>query len=84
MVSREECVTAINKFIDSKDIKDVIVLYEYLCDIKNPPNREVGMKTFKSNPTLLSMFIPQLLAELESSLGINRIVNKNNTLIKVY
>ena len=84
MVSREDCVKTINKFIETKNIKDAVVLFEYLCDIKNPPNKEEAMKAICSNPTVLSVVLPQTIEELSIELKINKISDKNNTLITVY
>ena len=83
MVDKETCVEAINKFIATKSINDAAVLLEYLCEIKDLPNKEEALKTL-SNPVLISMFMPRILEELEIAFNLVRLTDKNNTLILVY
>lgn len=83
MVSKEDCIAAINKFIRSKNINDAVVLLEYLCDIKDLENREEAIKTL-SNPALISMLIPRILEELEIEFNLTRLTDGNNNLILVF
>ncbi len=83
MVSKEDCIAAINKFIRSKSINDAVVLLEYLCDIKDLENREEAIKTL-SNPALISMLIPRILEELEIEFNLTRLTDGNNNLILVF
>ena len=83
MVSKEDCVAAINKFIRSKSINDAVVLLEYLCDIKDLENREEAIKTL-NNPALISMFIPRILEKLEIEFNLTRLTDINNNLILVF
>ena len=50
MVSKEDCIAAINKFIKSKSINDAVVLLEYLCDIKDLENKEEALKALNILP----------------------------------
>ena len=83
MVSKEDCIAAINKFIRSKSINDAVVLLEYLCNIKDLENREEAIKTL-SNPALISMLIPRILEELEIEFNLTRLTDRNNNLILVF
>lgn len=83
MVSKDDCVNAINKFIESKSINDAVVLLEYLCDIKDLENREEALKVL-TNPALISMFIPRILEELEIEFNLIRLTDRNNNLILVF
>lgn len=83
MVNKEDCIVAINKFIRSKSINDAVILLEYLCDIKDLPNKQEVLDTL-NNPALISMFIPRILEELEIELNLVRVTDKNSNLILVY
>ena len=83
MVDKETCVEAINKFIKSKSIKDAVILLNYLCEIKDLPNKEEAINTL-NNPALISMLIPQILDELEKHFNLVRVTDKNNTVLLVY
>ena len=82
MVDRDACINTINKFIRNKQLDTAIVLLEYLCDIKNLPNKKEAIEIL-SNPALISMLIPRIIEELEIELHLTRL-EKNNTLILVY
>ena len=83
MVSKEDCIAAINKFIRSKSINDAVVLLEYLCDIKDLENKEEALKAL-SNPALISMLIPRILEELEIEFNLTRLTDIDNNLILVF
>ena len=83
MVNKEDCIVAINKFIRSKSINDAVVLLEYLCDIKDLPNKQEALDTL-NNPALISMFMPIILEKLEIELNLVRVTDKNSNLILVY
>lgn len=83
MVSKEDCIDTINKFIKSNNINDAVILLEYLCDIKDLENREEAIKTL-SNPALLSMLMPRILQELEIEFNLIRLTDRNNNLILVF
>lgn len=83
MVSKEDCIDTINKFIKSKSINDAVVLLEYLCDIKDLPNKQEALNVL-NNPALISMFMPRILQELEIEFNLVRVTDINNNLILVY
>lgn len=83
MVSKEDCIAAINKFIGSKSINDAVVLLEYLCEIKDLPNKQEALNAL-NNPALISMFMPRILEELEIKFNLVRVTDINNNLILVY
>lgn len=83
MVSKEDCIDAINKFIRSKNINDAAVLLEYLCDIKDLENKQEALNAL-NNPALISMFMPRILEELEIEFNLTRLVDRNNNLILVF
>lgn len=84
MVSREDCVSAINKFIETKSIKDVVTLFKYLCDIKNVLDKTEEIDAICNNPMLISMLLQQTIEELSIELKINKVTDRNNNLITVY
>lgn len=83
MVSKEDCIAAINKFIRSKNINDAVVLLEYLCEIKDLPNKQEALNAL-NNPALISMFMPRILEELEIEFNLTRLTDINNNLILVF
>ena len=83
MVSKEDCIDAINKFIRSKNINDAVVLLKYLCDIKDLPNKQEALNAL-NNPALISMFMPRILEELEIEFNLTRLTDRNNNLILVF
>lgn len=83
MVSREECIATINDFLKTKDLKQVVTLFNYLCELKGQSNaEEVGL--ICGNPTLLSFLLPKILDSLMQELKINKITDRNNNLITVF
>lgn len=84
MVDKETCVRDINKFIQSKNINDAVVLLEYLCEIKETPNKGEAINQLISNPMLLSVLLPQTIEELERHFNLVRLSDKNNNIISVY
>ena len=83
MVSKEDCIDAINKFIRSNSINDAVILLDYLCDIKDLENKEEALKAL-SYPALISMLMPRILEELERELNLVRLTDRNNNLILVF
>ena len=83
MVSKEDCIATINKFIRSKSINDAVVLLEYLCEIKDLPNKQEALNAL-SNPALISMFMPRILEELEIKFNLVRVTDIDNNLILVF
>lgn len=83
MVNREDAVKAINKFIETKDMKDAATLFTYVCELKECNNQE-AIKQTCNNPALISFLLPQTIELLMSILNINKITDKNNNLITVF
>ena len=84
MVSREECVSAINKFIETKSIKDGVVLFKLLCDYKNVLDTKDEVEAICNSQMVLSMLLPQTIEQLSVDLKIKKITDRNNNLITVY
>lgn len=84
MVSREECKDTINKFINTGDINDAVILLDYLCQVKEISEKEYTINSIKGNLFILTEIIPKLLDELERHFNLIRITDKNNNLIIVY
>ena len=84
MVSKEECLSTINKFIKDSDINDAILLLNYLCDIKESKYREEILNIVGGNTILLTSLIPNILEELERHFNLIRIIDKDYKLILVY
>ena len=83
MVSREEAIDSINKFLETKSIDNAVILFKYLCDVKGM-NEHPGLVQMCNNPALLSMYIGQTIEELMVALKINKITDKYNNLIIVF
>ena len=83
MVSRENCVSAINKFIESKSTNDAVILFKYLCELKEV-NKPEAIEQVTNNPVLISFLLPKTIDLLTEILNINKITDKNNNLITVY
>lgn len=83
MVSREDGISAINKFIEKKDLKDAVTLFKYLCEIKGVSDKK-EVEDINKNPTLLAFLVPQIIDALTIELNLNKITDKNNILITVY
>lgn len=84
MVSREECLSTINKFIKYSDINNAILLLNYLCDIKESKYKEEILNIVGGNIILLNSLVPNILEELERHFNLIRIIDKNYKLILVY
>lgn len=82
MVSREECIETINKFIKNPDIKLIVILFENLCELKGESSKE-EMEAVINNSFLISTLAPNILEEIQRELKINKIT-KNNILITVF
>ena len=83
MVSREDCVTTINDFLRTKDLKLAVTLFNYLCEIKEEKDTE-KISAVAGNPGLLSFLLPKILDTLTQELRINKITDRNNNLISVF
>ena len=83
MADRETVVSDINKFISQQTLENAVVLLEHLCEVKEI-NKDETIKAVIANPMVLSMIMPNVLIELERTLKINRITDKNNILITVF
>lgn len=84
MVNREDCVKTIDEFIQKKNLKEALILVKYLSEIKGFEYKEDEVKTALSNPLLISAILEKTIFELEMSLSIHRISDKNNNLISVF
>lgn len=84
MVSREEAVSAINKFIETKDLRIIGNLFEFLCEFKQIPNSKEEIKAVISSPVILTIIIDATLKEVETIHKIHRITNQYNQLITVF
>lgn len=83
MVDRETVVSDINKFISQQTLENAVTLLEYLCELKEV-NKEEAIKAVVANPMILSTVMPNVLLELERTLNINSVTDKNNILITVF
>lgn len=84
MVSREECVTALNNYIREEDKeKYMIQLLTYLCEIKNVSDINKTVNTLTSNPFILGAIALQIIEELCEHFKLNKVLNKFNLPIMV-
>ena len=86
MVSREECKDAINKFIKTSDINDVLILIDYLCQVKEISGIEKDKTIRHLTQTfgVLPIIIPNILEELERHFNLIRVTDINNNIIIVF
>ena len=84
MVSREDCITAINKFIKDSSLKNAITLIEYLCEVKQLDNPQEAIESITAVPTIIPIILNRVLIELETEFKLTRVTDKNNTLITVF
>ena len=84
MVDRDTVVDTINKFIVHKKIEYINTLFDYLCEIKQIPNKDESVKAVTGNPVIVSFIASKTLEELETHFNINRVTDKNNQLISVF
>ena len=83
MVSREEAIDSINKFLETKRIEDAVVLFKQLCDTEGLSDHP-GLVQMCDNPALLTMYIVPTIEKLMVTLNINKITDKHNNLIIVF
>ena len=83
MVSREDCVTTINDFLKTKDLKTAVILFRYLCELKGEAENPL-VDEICNMPPLLSELIRQTVEALQIELKINKITDRNNNLIFVF
>ena len=76
MVDKETIVSTINKFFRTGDIALGVTLFSHLCEIKNPPNKEEGIKMITNNPVLISFIMENVLVALETEFDLVRITDK--------
>lgn len=84
MVERDTVVDTINKFIAYRKMEDINTLFDYLCEVKQIPNKDESVKAVTGNPVIVSFIASKILEELESHFNISRVVDKNNQLISVF
>ena len=76
MVDKETIVSTINNFFRTGDIALGVTLFSHLCEIKNPPNKEEGIKMITNNPVLISFIMENVLVALETEFNLVRITDK--------
>ena len=86
MVDRETVVSTINKFIQKNNLEDIVTLFDYLCEIKEIPNkdREQAVKAVTVNPLIISLISNRTLEDLEIHFHICRVTDKNHKIISVF
>lgn len=84
MVDRDTVIDTINKFIAYRQIEDIITLFDYLCEVKQIPNKDESVKAVTGNPVIVSFIANKILEELEIHFNIYRVTDKNNQLISVF
>lgn len=84
MVDRETCIKDINKFIKSNQLNDLMILFVYLCELKEIPNIDNVINQMSNNISLMNVLAPNILEELQITLKINKVTDKYNKTILVY
>lgn len=83
-MDREEAVSTINKFIETKDTTIIAALFDYLCWLKKIDNKDEAVKAVIANPMILFFITDLTLREVETHFQIYRVTDKNNNLITVF
>ena len=84
MVDKDTVASAINKFIKSREMKDILTLFDYLCEVKQIPNKDEAVKAVAANPMVLTLIVDRTLQDLEIHFGICRLTDARNQLISVF
>lgn len=84
MVDKDTVVAAINKFIASRRVEDMATLFEYLCEVKQIPNKDEAVKAVTVNPMVLTLIADRTLEALETHFGIRRVTDSHNQIITVF
>ena len=86
MVDRETVISTINEFIQKNNIEDITTLFDYLCEVKEIPNkdREQAVKAVTVNPLIISLISDRILEELETHFHICRVTDENYKIISVF
>ena len=84
MVDRETCIKDINKFIKSSQLNDLMILFVYLCELKEIPNIDNVVNQVSNNISLMNVLALNILEELQIILKINKVTDKYNKTILVY
>ena len=84
MVNREDCVRAINQFIEHRDLNEAIILIKYLAELNNSANTSMIVEELSINPTILTFILDQVIVELERKLNIYSIIDQYNNIIIAY
>ena len=75
MVNREDCVRAINQFIEHRDLNEAIILIKYLAELNNSANTSRIVEELSISPTILTFILDQVIVELERKLNIYSIID---------
>ena len=84
MVDKDTVVSAINKFIASRRVEDMATLFEYLCEVKQIPNKDEAVKAVTGNSMILTLVADRVLQDLETHFGIRRVTDSHNQIITVF
>ena len=84
MVNREDCVRAINQFIEHRNLNEAIILIEYLAELNNSTNIPRIIDELSVNPTILTLILDKVIVELERKLNIYSIIDQYNNIIIAY
>lgn len=84
MVSKEECITTINRFLKNQRLDDAVILFKYLCDIKEITNRDSEINMIISNLVLMQLIIPLTIEKLEAHFNLIRVSDKSGNPIIVF
>ena len=84
MVDRDTAVSAINTFIKDPCFETVIVLFRYLCEVKEIPNVEEAVQAVTANSFIIPDIVGITLDQLETKLNIYRVTDRFGKLITVF
>ena len=84
MVDRDIAVSAINTFIKIPCSEKFIILFRYLCEVKEISNVEEAVQAVTANPFIIPDIVGITLDQLETKLNIYRVTDRFGKLITVF
>ena len=84
MVDRDTAVSTINTFIENPCFETAIILFRYLCELKEIPNVEEAVQAVTANSFIMPNIIDITLDQLETKLNIYRVTDRFGKVITVF
>lgn len=83
MVSREDCVDTINKFLKQNTVGLAVTIYEYLCEIQQV-DKDKLISALLANKPVMAAYVMPAIELLTIKLDIHTVTDKYRNLILVF